>query len=302
MRQPDPTWDHYRSFLAVLQDGSLSRAARSLGLTQPTLARHIEQLEASLGGVALFARSPRGLTPTDAATALAPHAQAMASAAAALVRTASGSAEAIEGTVRITASIVIGSEVLPGVLRELQAKHPRLSFELALSNETSDLLRRDADVAIRMTRPKQASLVAKRVGDVVLGMHAHRDYIKRHGAPKSLEECANHTIIGFDRDPLGVEFAKLLRLPVTRDTFAYRTDNDTALLNAIRAGCGVGVCQIGLGRRAGLVRLLPDELAFPLQTWIVMHEDLRSNARMRVVFDHLVEAMNAYAREGQTSA
>ena len=298
MNSAEPTWDHYRSFLAVLQEGSLSRAARALGLTQPTLARHIEQLEASLGGLALFARSPRGLTPTDAAAALAPHAQAMASAAAALVRAASGSAQAIEGTVRITASIVIGSEVLPGILRELYAKHPKLSFELALSNETSDLLRRDADVAIRMTRPKQSALVAKRVGDVMLGLHAHRDYIKRYGAPQSLADCANHALIGFDRDPLAAQFIKALRLPVTREMFAYRTDNDTALLNAIRAGCGLGVCQNGLGKRAGLVRLLAQDINFPLETWIVMHEDLRSNARMRVVFDHLVEAMNAYAREG----
>ena len=95
-----------------------------------------------------------------------------------------------------------------------------------------------------------------------------------------------------------MQFAKLLGLPVSREMFAYRTDNDTALLNAIRSGCGLGVCQIGLGARAGLVRLLPDDLAFPLETWIVMHEDLRANARMRVVFDHLVTAMNAYAREG----
>jgi DNA-binding transcriptional LysR family regulator len=298
MNSSEPTWDHYRSFLAVLQEGSLSKAARSLGLTQPTLARHIEQLEASLGGVALFARSPRGLTPTDAATALAPHAQAMASAAAALVRTASGSAETIVGTVRITASVVIGAEILPGILRDLHAKHPKLSFELALSNEMSDLLRRDADVAIRMTQPKQAALVAKRVGDVILGLYAHRDYIKLYGAPKSLEDCANHTLIGYDRDPAGMQFAKLMRLRVSREMFAYRTDNDTALLNAIRGGCGLGVCQVGLAARAGLVRLLSDELAFPLETWIVMHEDLRANARMRIVFDHLVAAMNSYAREG----
>jgi DNA-binding transcriptional LysR family regulator len=298
MSVAEPTWDHFRSFLAVLREGSLSRAARALSLTQPTLARHIEQLEAALGGVSLFARSPRGLTPTDAASALAPHAQAMASAAAALVRAASGSAEAIEGSVRITASVVIGAEVLPAILRGLHAEHPRLSFELALSNETSDLLRRDADIAIRMTRPKQAALVAKRVGDVVLGLFAHRDYIKAHGSPKTLAACADHVMIGFDRDAAGIAFAKAFRLPASRERFAYRTDNDGALLNAIRAGCGIGVCQIGLGARAGLVRLLADELAFPLETWIVMHEDQRATARMRVVFDHLVAAMNAYAREG----
>jgi DNA-binding transcriptional LysR family regulator len=296
MSSIDPGWDLYRSFLAVLDKGSLSKAARDLGLTQPTLARHIEQLEAALGAT-LFTRSPRGLVATDAALALAPDARTMQSAAAALKRAASGSADVIEGTVRITASVVIGAEVLPGILRDLHAKHPKLSFELALSNETSDLLRRDADVAIRMTQPKQAALVAKRVGDVMLGLHAHRDYLKRYGAPKTLADCVNHALIGFDRDPAGLQFIKLLRLPVTRETFSYRTDSDAALLNAIRAGCGIGVCQNGIGKRDGLVRLLPDELEFPLETWIVMHEDQRTNARMRVVFDHLAEAMSAYARE-----
>ncbi len=297
MNSIDPAWDLYRSFLAVLDEGSLSKAARNLGLTQPTLARHIEQLEASLGAT-LFTRSPRGLVATDTALVLAPDARTMQSAAAALKRAASGAADVIEGTVRITASVVIGAEVLPGILRDLHAKHPKLSFELALSNETSDLLRRDADVAIRMTRPKQTALVAKRVGDVMLGLHAHRDYIRRHGAPKTLAECVNHTLIGFDRDPAGLQFIKLLRLPLTRDMFAYRTDSDAALLNAIRAGCGLGVCQNGIGKRDNLVRLLPHELEFPLETWIVMHEDQRSNARMRVVFDYLAEGMSAYAREG----
>jgi DNA-binding transcriptional LysR family regulator len=297
MSQADPTWDHYRSFLAVLEDGSLSGAARTLGLTQPTLARHIEQLEAALGGVALFTRSPRGLSPTDAAAALEPHAQAMASAAAALVRAVSGAADAVEGAVRISASEVIGAEVLPAMLRDLRALHPKLSFELVLSNQSSDLLRRDADIAVRMTRPKQTALVAKKAGDVMLGLHARRDYLKRHGTPKSLDDVDGHSIIGYDRETIGVQAIRAMGLTLTRDMFAYRTDNDLAQLNAIRAGCGIGICQVALAKRdPELVRLLPRAFAFPLESWIVMHEDLRSSARMRVVFDHLAEAMTAYAR------
>lgn len=291
----DPTWDHYRSFLAVLDEGSLSRAARELGLTQPTLARHVEHLEAALHAP-LFTRSPRGLQPTEAAAALEPHARAMAAAAAAVLRITSGARDAVEGAVRITASEVIGAEVLPGVLRDLRAKHPGLSFEIVASNQSADLLRRDADIAIRMVRPKQGALLAKRAGDVMLGLHAHRDYLTRHGAPKSLADAAKHAIVGYDRETIGVQTLRTLGLTLTRDMFAYRTDNDLVQTNLIRAGAGIGICQVELAKRdPNLVRLLPDEFAFPLDTWITMHEDLRGSPRMRAVFDHLVEAMTAYA-------
>lgn len=298
MNSVEPPWDLYRSFLAVLDEGSLSSAARTLALTQPTLARHIEEFEASLGGGPLFTRSPRGLLPTEAAHALAPHARTMASAAAALIRTASGAGDAIEGAVRLTASDVVGVEVLPAILRDLRAKHPKLSLEILTSNQPADLLRREADIAIRMVQPTQSALVAKRVGDVMLGMHAHRDYIKRHGAPKSLDDVEGHALIGYDRETIAVQALRKFGLKLTREQFAFRTDNDLAQLNLIRSGAGIGICQIGLARRdKNLVRILPDDFSFPLGAWITMHEDLRGSARMRAVFDHLVDAMSAYARE-----
>jgi DNA-binding transcriptional LysR family regulator len=291
-------WDLCRSFLAVLDEGSLSSAARALGLTQPTLARHLEQLEQALDA-ALFVRSPRGLTPTDAALALAPHARAMASAAAAMQRTASADAEAIEGAVRIAASEVIGAEVLPGLLSDLKFKHRGLAFEIVTSNLSVDLLRRDADIAIRMTTPKQEALIAKRVGDVKLGVFAHRDYLARYGEPKALSDADGHVLIGFDNETIGVQAVRAFGIDLQRHQFGYRTDNDIAQLNAIRAGCGVGICQIGLGKRdPNLVRLFADQIEIPLETWITMHEDLRRSPRMRAVFDHLVAAMNAYTRTG----
>jgi DNA-binding transcriptional LysR family regulator len=288
-------WDLCRSFLALLDEGSLSSAARALGLTQPTLARHLEQLEATLA-VVLFTRSPRGLVATEAALAIEPHARAMAGAAAALARSASGSAEVVEGAVRITASEVIGVEVLPRILRELREAHPGLSFEIAASNASADLLRRDADIAVRMTRPKQEALVAKHVGAVMLGVFAHRDYLERYGTPTRFSDSEAHALIGFDSETLSVQAVRALGLTLERKQFAYRTDSDLAQLNAIRAGCGIGICQVGLARsNRDLVRLFED-IAFPLETWITMHEDLRRSARMRAVFDHLVSAMSAYAQ------
>ena len=291
-----PTWDLYRSMLAVVRDGSLSGAARSLGLTQPTLARHIEQLETALNAT-LFTRSPRGLQPTETALALMPHAEAMAAAAASAMRAASVDREAeISGDVRIAASEVIGAEVLPAILRDFRVDHPGVKFELDLSSQTVDLLRRDADIAVRMTRPRQGPLVAKRIDDIGLGLHAHRAYLDAHGTPADLADLAGHTVIGFDRDTAVIQTLRGQGLSVTREMFSYRTDNDLASLAAIRAGCGIGVCQIGLGRRdPGLIHLLPDLVSLRLETWITMHEGLKGDRRMRLVFDHLVSQVGAYA-------
>lgn len=164
-------WELYRSYLGVLEEGSLSGAARAMGIAQPTVGRHVDALEKALG-VALFTRSQTGLLPTDAALALQPFAQAMSTSAAALKRAAESQGSGIKGTVRITASEVMGVEVLPPIIAQLQSAYPDLKVELVLSNRVQDLLQREADIAVRMTQPKQEQLIARRVGQVNLGLHA----------------------------------------------------------------------------------------------------------------------------------
>lgn len=292
-------WELCRSMLAVIRTGSLSGAARQLGLTQPTLARHVEQLEAELSGVKLFTRSPQGLAPTEAALRLETHALVMESAAAALVREASGPTETISGTVRISASEVVGAEILPPILRDLREQHPGLVFEVQLSNQTVDLLRRDADIAIRMVQPTQGALIARKAGDAMLGMYARRDYLAAHGTPVSMADTAGHSVIGFDRATSTVEALRRIGLPLSRDMFAFRTDSDLAQLSAIRNGFGVGICQVGLASRSpDLVRLMPDVVDFPLPVWVVLHEDLRGVARMKRTFDHLSERLARYVSGG----
>jgi DNA-binding transcriptional LysR family regulator len=295
MIRHEPAWELYRSFLATMRERSLSGAARALGLTQPTLGRHIDELEQALGGVALFTRSQLGLVPTDAALDLVPHAEAMAASAAALARAASGAAGAARGTVRLTASEIVGAEVLPPILTEFRERHPGIAVELALSNATEDLLRRDADIAVRMTRPKQTALVAKLIGQVALGLHAHRRYIAAHGVPRSLDEVARHAIIGFDRETPSVRAVRALGLPLEREMFAFRSDSDLAQLAGLRAGFGIGVCQLGIARRdPDLVRVAPEVFSVSLDVWVVMHQDLRASHRMRLMFDHLAGALSAY--------
>jgi DNA-binding transcriptional LysR family regulator len=295
VREPD--WSLYRTFLAVLDEGSLSGAARELGLAQPTVGRHVEQLEQALD-VALFTRSQHGLAPTEAAQQLRPYAESLASTAAALMRVASGQHGPMQGSVRVTASEVIGAEILPPILARLREDHPELSIELALNNRVENLLNREADIAVRMVRPEQEALIAKRLGDIPLGLFGHRSYIERRGAPTSLADAAQHSLVGFDRDETFLRAFREKIGEVDRRMFALRTDNQLAQFAAIRAGFGLGVCQVGLARRdPNLVRLLPAALEVRLETWLAMHEDLRHTPRCRVVFDALAEGLARYIEE-----
>lgn len=291
-----PGWELYRSFLAVIREGSLSAAARRLTLTQPTIGRHVGALEQALD-LALFTRSPQGLVPTAAALDLVPHAEAMAAAAEALIRTASGEAEAVRGTVRVTASELVGVEILPPILTAFHERHPGIVIELALTNRNEDLLRHEADIAVRMARPTQTALVARRVGTVEIGLYAHRRYVSAHGMPADIADTAAHTVIGVDRD------LSLLRrivgqgIPLERETFSLRTDNDLAQLAALRAGYGVGACQIRMAaREPDLVRVI-DDVLFRLEMWVVTHEDLRSSRRVRLLFDDLAAGLQDYLAE-----
>jgi DNA-binding transcriptional LysR family regulator len=292
----DPGWELYRSFLAVLREGSYSGAARTLGLTQPTIGRHIRELETSLGTL-LFTRAQDGLRPTGAAHAIETHAQAMASAAATLVRAISGNAVQPRAVVRIAASEIVAAEVLPSMLTEFRTRHPEIMIELSVSDRMEDLLRRAADIAVRMTRPKQAALTARRIGQVTLGFHAQRSYLDEHGRPGNMHELAQHVLIGYDRETASIRALRRLGMNLTREDFALRTDSHLAQLAAIRAGFGIGICQTAVARRdPSLVHLLPREFSFSLEVWLAMHEDLRRSPPMRAVFDYLAAALSGYTQ------
>jgi DNA-binding transcriptional LysR family regulator len=292
----EPNWEWYRTFLKVLETGSLSAAGRAMGLTQPTVGRHIDSLEAALS-LKLFTRSFDGFAPTDVALELGPHAASVASTAAALRRVASGHGTGVRGTVRLTASEVIGVEVLPPILAALHGKHPDLIIELVLSNKVDDLLRREADIAVRMVRPTQDALVARRVGGVELGLHAHQRYLALRGVPRTMGDLAGHTVIGYDHEN---EFIRKFRdqFPAfSRPALAFRADSDLAQLAAIRAGFGIGVCQTALAARdPAITRVLKTRFSLTLDTWIAMHEDLRESPRCAVTFAALAAGLGAYLR------
>lgn len=295
MATPIADWHLFRTFLAIARDGSLSAAARRLGTTQPTTGRQLAALEEALG-VQLFVRSLDGLAPTEAGLRLIPSAEAMAAAAASAQRSVSGRVDEERGTVRITASDVVGGEVLPSTLAGFQAIYPGISAELVLSNRNEDLLRGDADIAVRMVRPTQGALVAKKIGWIDIALYADRRYLKRHVPPKRLQDLSEHALIGYDRDQ---RYARLLNermgMKLPRDVFAFRSDSELAQLAALRAGCGIGACQVGIAKRdKNLVPVLHSELAVSLEIWLVMHRDLRGTRRIRLAFDHLAFDLTRY--------
>ncbi|CAJ2954462.1 LysR family transcriptional regulator [Burkholderia pseudomallei] len=295
-------WELYRSFLGVLREGSLSGAARALGLTQPTVGRHVVALEAALR-VPLFTRSSSGLMPTDVALALRAHAEAMESTADALARAATSFGEDVRGVVRISASDVVGVEVLPPIVARLRQRHPALTVELALTNRVQDLLRREADIAVRMTRPGQTQLIARHIGGIELGLHAHRDYLARRGTPRDAGELVRHALIGHDRPTAFIRQIAKSFPGFDRGAFALRTDSDLAQLALIRCGAGIGACQAALAKRdPALVRVLPKAFAGRLDMWVTMHEDLRGSPRCRAAFDALAEGLDAYVDEQRAPA
>lgn len=291
-------WNYYRTALAVLEQGSLSGAARLLGLTQPTVGRQIEALEQQLG-TSLFVRSQAGLSPTAAAQALRPYAEALRATESALLRTVAFEAESVHGSVRITASEIMAVEVLPPLLAKLRRAWPDLVPELVVSNQMQDLLKRDADIAVRMSVPMQEALIAKRIGNVGLGLYASQDYLAHYGMPADLASLAQHHLIGFDQ---GSPFVRSLaeKFPFwDRAKFALRTDNDLAHLAAIRCGYGIGVCQTNLARaNPGLIQLLPQAFAMSLPVWLVMHEDLRGSMRYKIAFEQLALMLDGYVNQG----
>ena len=284
-------WALIKSFVAVLDAGSVMGAARKLNAQQPTLSRHIAELEAQLK-VPLFERTGRGARPTAAALAIATAAREMEGSANKLSGALAGQSQTRSGTVRLTASQVASSYLLPPVLATLAREEPGIQIELLTSNNIANLLRREADIALRMVRPAQSSLIAKKLGDLPIVACAHRSYLKRAGTPRRPEDLLNHSLIGYERDDTIVRGFASLGFPVSREQFALRTDDQVAYAQLVASGAGIGfLAQFALRRTPGLISLLP-KLAIPaMPCWLAVHREIRGNALIRRVYDFLAEML-----------
>ncbi len=293
MTLPQLQWETQQVFLAVLRTGSLSAAARSLGIAQATARRRIDALEQSVG-TSLFVRSSEGLRPTDAASELIGHAQSMALAAEAFARAASAQANMPGGTVRITGNQLIGVEVLPPLLREVRSVHPQLMIELSVSNRLQDLTSQEADVAVRIHRPTESALVTRHVGDLQVGLYATSQLLEHLGTPDCLQALSEYPIIGPDRNLKEHAFLMQQGFTSNAGNSVIRSDNHLAQFAALRAGLGIGVCASQLAQRYGLVRVLPKHVDFRVDVWTAMHQDLKRVRRVALVFDALSQSLSRF--------
>jgi len=295
MTQPiaDFDWALVRSFLAVLDAGSLMGAARKLQAQQPTLSRHVAELETQLG-TPLFERTGRGVTPTAAALAITDAARQMESGAGSLARALAVKSEATTGTVRISTSQVAAAWLLPSVLAALQAEEPGIAIELVASNQISNLLRREADIAVRMVRPAQATLVARKLADLPIVACAHASYLQRAGKLGEPIDLLQHRLIGYDRDDLLLRGFAALGFAVTRESFALRTDDQVAYGRLVAAGAGIGfVAAYNIRHWPGVLPVLPMLQIPPLPCWLAVHREIRGSRLVRRVYDYLAEAIPA---------
>lgn len=282
-------WDLVQSFKAVAEQGSLSGAARALGMTQPTVGRHIDTLEDKLK-VSLFVRGREGMKLTERGQDLVSSAAEMDASAQAFSRKAAGYDEEISGTVRLTATDVFGVMIMPHLISAFRAVNNDIEVELVVTNQLTNLLRRDADVAIRFTRPTQNDLIARKITELPMGLFAHADYIKQHGSPSHFSALVDHQFIGFDRDPILIDAAKNLGVNLSVHDFCFRSDSILAQIEALRAGVGIAVTHVGIADKSkDLVRVLPDLVLPSIELWVTCHSDVRYNKRIRLIMDFLAE-------------
>ncbi|MBB5514255.1 DNA-binding transcriptional LysR family regulator [Rubricella aquisinus] len=289
-------WSLIRSFLAVADTGSLSGAAAQLRASQPTLGRHIRQLEANLG-VTLFQRAPRGLTLTEDGTALLPAAEAMRAHAEQFALTAAGQDQQLQGTVRITASVVASQYVLPPILAQIRTAEPGISLELAPSDTSENLLYREADIAVRMYRPRQEAVITRHIGQLPMALFAHRNLIAAHGMPRTLEDVMRIGLVGFDQDRRMITEMEKLGMSVTRTDFPVRSDDQAAIVALIRAGCGIGAMFRMIGENdPDLCEVMPDIPVQPIDIWLTAAEAMQRVPRMRRVYSLLAEGLRPLTR------
>jgi len=289
-------WNQVRAFLATVEEGSLSAAARALGLTQPTLGRQVSALEAELG-VVLFERTGRSLTLTPSGMELLDHVRAMADAANRISIAASGQSQTIDGQVRITASDMMSAYILPPFMAELRGAAPRLEIEVVATNDIRDLLRREADIAIRHVRPQQPDLIARLVREATGHFYAAKSYLDMRGRPHSKEDLSKHDFIGFGDNARMLAYLNPIGLPLTHKNFRLGSESGFVAWQMARHGLGIAVMSDEVAEACpDMERVLPDMEPFAFPVWLTTHRELHTSRRIRLVFDLLADFLSRGAR------
>lgn len=284
-------WNRVRAFLVTAEEGSLSAAARALGLAQPTLSRQVDALQRELG-VVLFERFGRGLELTPAGASLLAHAQTMGTGAMSLALAAQGQSDQIAGPVTISASDAYAGLWLPPILQELRKRKPGLAIRVVADNSPSDLMRREADIAIRNFRPKEPDLIARRIAQTHAGFYASKTYLAQNGPIETPQDWARADLIAPAETGGFLKALQAAGIPVTGQSVAYECSSYLAMWEMVRQGLGIGVLDTRLGdQETDISRAAPDTWDLPFPIWLVAHRDMLNNTKLRLVFDFLTQAL-----------
>lgn len=293
-RLADLDWSLVQSFVAVAETGSLSAAARRLNASQPTLGRHIRTLEDQLG-LELFHRQARGFELTPKGQELLSPARAMAAAMAELSLRAAGQENKLKGDVRIACSVFMAHHAMPNIIADIRKAEPDIQIDLLPSDQSENLLFREADIAVRMYRPEQLDMITKHLGDISLGMFAAKTYVDRKGRPRTIDDMLHHDIVGYDANDDIIREMRGVGIPAQRDWFAVRCDNQSAYWELVRAGCGLGFCQRNIALQTDGMEEVPLDFPLPvLPVWLTAHEALRHTPRVSRVWGLLETALKPF--------
>ena len=285
-------WNQVRAFLATVEEGSFSKAALALGLTQPTLGRQVSGLEASLE-VTLFERVGRKLSLTQTGLELFDHVKAMGDNAAKISLVAAGQVQSVEGMVTISATDLFSLYHMPDIIKGLQKVAPGIDIRLVVSNSLSDLQRREADIAIRYVQPQQSELIAKKVNEMTVHLYAAQSYIDKHGMPKDKNDLAEADIVGFENAEELIIFLNENGFPFTINSIKHSATSGIVCWEMVKQGLGIGLMSNDIGLHTPeVIKVLPDLEIIKVPVWLVTHRELKTNRRIRLVFDYLAENLS----------
>ena len=285
-------WNQARAFLVTAEEGSLSAAARALDMTQPTVGRQVAALEAELG-VSLFERTNSGLVLTQSGIDLMTQVQEMGNAAINLSILASGHSETIEGSICISATEMMAAFTLPAIIEKIRNKWPKIEIEIIASSDSSDLSRREADIAIRNYRPTQQELIARRVQNTLGHLYASKSYIKTLEHREIPQDLNNAVFFGVDHSNRIISYLSKFGFQLSLNNFPIIVDNHLVQWEMVKQGIGIGFMAAHIGDAEPLVeRVLPALPAFETETWLVTHRELKTSSRLRIVFDYLADELS----------
>jgi DNA-binding transcriptional LysR family regulator len=290
----DLDWRDLRLFLAIVRAGSLTAASRRLGVNQSTVSRRLLALEEAVG-TRLLERTPEGYRPTAAGERVLPAAERLEAEAFACERALTGLERRVEGTVRLTATEGVATAFVAPALEPLRRAHPALEVEVLVDSRALSLSRREADLALRLARPRQPGLVTRRLAEIASALYASPRYLAERGRPRTEDGLRGHAVLAYDESLAAVPEARWIASKAREAERVLRTNSVLVQLQAARAGLGLALLPCYLAEGAGLERALPLAAGIRRELWLAVHADLRGTARIRAVIDFLAARAKGYA-------